>query len=426
MRLARLKVQQRQSRKYMPSNETNLPPPKVLHDTLRKVTERLASELARPTNLTPDWSDFEWQLARAVAAMHGVSPLLAIKLKWNAPQGWVTFLQTQRAHVAIRHRRIEELLSQLDIRSREAGLAIVGLKGAALHALGLYRAGERPMADIDLLVHPRDTERAGRMIESLGMHESGSNWRHRNFIPAVSNIHADMGEHADNYIKIELHERIAEAVPLRTTEVTQSVWPRRPHPGLNGYPSNAALMAHLLIHAAGAMAFRTLRLLHLHDIALVSSRMSGPDWDELLTQGVDTGGLWWALPPLQLTARYYDVSVPAPVLDTLAGHCHWTLRRIVRHQSLSDVSMSYLWIEAFPGIGWSRTAAEVMEYVSRRIRPDKETIRQRKLLIDSEVAFSHSQWSRLSQGQRMLRWVVSRQARVDTMHAVRTALAQPQ
>jgi hypothetical protein len=410
----------------MRNNETALPPPKVLHGTLRKVTERLACELARPTHLTPDWSDFEWQLARAVAAMHGVSPLLASNLKWDAPQGWVTFLQTQRAHVAIRHRRIEELLSQLDIRSRQGELALVGLKGAALHALGLYRAGERPMADIDLLVHPRDTERAGRVLESLGFHEGCSNWKHKVFMPKVSDIHADMGEHADNYIKIELHERLAEIMPLRTTEVTESVWPRRAHPGLNAYPSNAALMAHLLIHAGSAMAFRALRLLHLHDIALVSSRMSRPDWDELLTQGASTGGPWWALPPLQLTARYYDVSVPTHVLAALAGHCHWTLRRIARHQSLSDVSFSYLWIEAFPGIGWSRSAAEMMEYVARRIRPGNEMLRQRKLMLETEPPVAHSQWGRLSQGQRMLRWVMSRQARADTMHAVRTALAQPQ
>jgi hypothetical protein len=94
-----------------------------------------------------------------------------------------------------------------------------------------------------------------------------------------------LGEHADNYLKVELHARIAEKLPLRITDVTDSVYPRTPHPGLNAYPSNAALMIHLLIHAAGAMASRSLRLLHLHDIALVSSRMAGSDWDELVKHG---------------------------------------------------------------------------------------------------------------------------------------------
>jgi hypothetical protein len=410
----------------MNDNETGLPPPKVLQGTLRKITERLAGELARPTQLTPDWSDFEWQLARAVAAMHGVSPLLSIKLKWDAPRGWLTFLEAQRAHVALRHQRIEALLSQIDTRSRAEQLAIVGLKGAALHAMGLYRAGERPMADIDLLVQPRDAGRAGHMLESLGFHESYSNWKHKVFMPESCDTHADMGEHARNYLKVELHERIAEILPLRMTEVTESIFPRQPRPGLNAYPSNASLLIHLLIHAACAMAYRALRLLHLHDIALVSARMSGSDWDELLRQGETTGGPWWALPPLQLTARYYDAAVPTHVFAALSSRCHWTLRQIARHQSLSDVSLSYLWIEAFPGIGWSRSLAEMMEYVTSRIRPSQETLYLRKVMVETQVAASHSQWGRFSQGQRMLRWVVSRQARADTMHAVRMALTQPQ
>ena len=35
---------------------------------------------------------------------------------------------------------------------------VQALKGAALHRDGLYRADERPMADLDLLVLPQHTE----------------------------------------------------------------------------------------------------------------------------------------------------------------------------------------------------------------------------------------------------------------------------
>lgn len=408
----------------MINDEIELPPPSILHATLRKITERLAGELACPTPAVPDWSDLEWQLARAVAAMHGVSPLLAIGLKWNGPPGWQQFLATQKMHVAERHARIESFLSQLDTRAREEALAIVPLKGAALHAKGLYRCGERPMADIDLLVHSRDGQRAEQVLESLGYSEHFATWKHRVFAPTVREVHAGMGEHAQNYLKIELHHRIAELLPLRTWDVTDSVLPRHPHPGLNAYPSNAALMIHLLIHAGSSMAYRSLRLLHLHDIALVSSRMSNSDWDELLQYGRNRGGPWWALPPLQLTARYYTTSVPKEVLTALAIHCQWTLRRLVRHQSLSDVSLSYPWIEAFPGIGWSRSVAEMLECVTGRIWPGRETLRVRKIITESQVAVAQSHWGRLSQGQRILRWALSRQTRVDTLHAVRSALCQ--
>jgi len=127
--------------------EPALPPPQELHATLRKITERLAAELALPSDTAPDWSELEWKLARGVAAIHGVSSLLASALEWDGPPGWKLFLAAQRVQVAARHQRIEALLSQLDSRSREESVALMALKGAALHSLGLYRAGERPMAD---------------------------------------------------------------------------------------------------------------------------------------------------------------------------------------------------------------------------------------------------------------------------------------
>src|SRR4051794_4607530 len=88
------------------TNRMNLPPLPVLQAALRRITERLAYELAEPTLDAPDWSHFEWQLARAVAALHGASPLLATNLKWAGPPAWRSFLESQREHVANRHRRI--------------------------------------------------------------------------------------------------------------------------------------------------------------------------------------------------------------------------------------------------------------------------------------------------------------------------------
>jgi hypothetical protein len=395
-----------------------------LQGTLRKITERLAGELAGPTPVAPDWSPIEWRLARAVAAIHCVSPLLAGSLRWQGPAHWRDFLADQAQHVVARQRRIQRLLDQIDARSREAGIAIVGLKGAALHSMGFYRAGERPMADVDLLVQAADTAPAGRVLKSLGFSESFANWKHSVFEPEICKVHAGIGEHADNYLKVELHTRIAEKLPLRITDVTDSVYPHTPHPGLNAYPSNAALMLHLLIHAAGSMVYRALRLLHLHDIALVSSRMTGSDWDELVKQGRNANERWWALPPLQLTARYYPEAVPTDALAALCTQCPWTLRHVARRRHLSEVSLSYPWIEAFPGIGWSQSFAEIFEYIGGRIWPDEESLRQRELRAANDFVASQKQWSRLSQRRRMLRWMTSRPLRMETLHAVRMALSQ--
>jgi hypothetical protein len=169
-------------------------------------------------------------------------------------------------------------------------------------------------------------------------------------------------------------------------------------------------------------------MVHLHDIALVSSRMAGSDWEELAQEGQTENKpenrRWWALPPLQLTARYYPDAVPRDVLATLSKHCPWILRRIAQHRLVSDVSLSYPWIEAFPGIAWSQSCAEIVEYIRGRVWPGKELRRLRAKLVETEVAASETQWGRLSQRRRTLRWLTSRPLRVETLHAVRMALSQ--
>ena len=74
--------------------------------TLCRITERLAVELARPTRVAPDWSPIEWRLARAVAVIHCVSPLLSGTLRWEGPAHWRDFLAGQKAHVLARQCRI--------------------------------------------------------------------------------------------------------------------------------------------------------------------------------------------------------------------------------------------------------------------------------------------------------------------------------
>jgi hypothetical protein len=403
-----------------------IPKPPALEAILRRITEGLADELACPSDIAPDWSGFEWIVARAVAAMHGVSPLLSRTLRWRGPAGWVKFLEEQRAHTAGRHRRIEELLFLIDQRTNTAGVAAVALKGAALHAFGLYQAGDRPMSDIDLLVRPADAQATSRMLVSLGYYESCESWKERVFTPVDDHASGELGENSRNSVKIELHERICERLPLRIMDVSELVFPPRPQPGLNAYPSKASLMAHLLLHAAGSMAFQSLRLLHLHDIAGLSSRMTVEDWDAVLGSSERVGRLWWAFPPLQLTSRYFPSKVPVRVLEALAHDCPYLLEWTSRRRTLYDVSFSHLWVDAFPGIEWSQSIREMLAYAASRVLPNPKHLALRKHVAKTEAWVSQSQWPHLSQGRRILRWMTSRPARPLTMHAVRAALAQAQ
>ena len=401
-----------------------LPPLNIVRAGLRRTTEALAAELARPGGAMPEWSELDWQLASAAAAAHGVSPLLCKLSTWSHSP-WRRFLADQREHVMQRHQRIEALLTHIDAGARAAGLAIVPLKGAALHALGIYAAGDRPMADIDLLVREDDAASAIKLLQELGYVESFVAWKHRVFKPTTGEPFAGLGEHRDTPVNIELHTRIQERLPVTAVDITGRIYPQQPRPGLNPYPSPGALMNHLLLHAAGNLCNRSLRLLHLNDIALLSAHMSASDWDVLWDKHA-ADSPWYALPPLLLVARYYGDAIPADVLARLRIDCHALLRMVSRRQTLTQVSCSELWLRAFHGIEWSRSAREIGHYLRNRIRPTQEANRERADMVRTQLWLQQGpNWAGLSQGRRILTWLTRPVPRMDTMYVVRAALEAP-
>jgi len=399
-----------------------LPPLKTVKAGLRRTTEALAAELAsaRPGNATPAWNELEWRLASAAVAAHGVAPLLSRSCTWQNP-AWRQFLASQYEHVEHRHRRIAALLKQIDAGARYTGLAVVPLKGAALHALGLYTPGERPMADIDLLVAQDDVETASALLQQLGYIESFVQWKHRVFKPANTQHTTGLGEHRDTPINIELHTRIQERLPVATVDITERIYPRRPQPGFNAYPSISALMSHLLLHAAGNICGRSMRLIHLNDISLLATRMLPDDWNALWdTHAAEAP--WWALPPLQLVARYYPQAIPTTVLARLERDCPVLLRNISRRQTLTRVSCSELWLHAFAGLEWSRSLRDVAGYIAHRIRPSQEAIRERADMIRTQTWLQGQNWVRLKHGRRVLTWLTQPVPRMDTLYVVRAAM----
>jgi Uncharacterised nucleotidyltransferase len=397
-----------------------LPPMATVAHVLRATTEHLAGELANPRATPPAWTEFEWRTARAAAVMHGISGLLAENLLWRGPEGWAEFLSRQREHITHRQLRIHELLATVGERFQHQGIPVQVLKGAALHLEGLYRHGERPMADLDLLTPPQHTVRACEILQALGLRESHRTFKHRVFEARDPTRPRSFGEHGDNDMKVELHERICEPLPYRLTDISQRVSPPVVVPGLNPYPSRAALMAHLLLHAAGGMAYRTLRLIQLHDIALLARHLTAGDWQRLLDWRP-----WWAWPPLVLTGRYYGAAVPDDVAAAVRAFCPSILRRTCARQLLSDVSLSRLWLEAFPGIEWAQTIGEAVAFIARRIVPSAEVRSDRKFALTTDPSLARGDWGGLSQSRRILRALRARTPRPWPLHNVRAALAEP-
>jgi hypothetical protein len=399
-----------------------LPPLPELKRGLALTTEALAAELAHGTSGTtqPAWSELEWRLAGAAAVAHGVSPLLAGFSTW-APPGWQDFLASQREHVEIRQLRIAGLLAQMDARARRMALPLVALKGSALHALGLYIAGERPMADIDLLVRPRDLPVVQALLEEMGYEESFRQWKHRVFKPRGGMAIRGLGEHRDTPVNIEVHTRVHERLPIRTVDITDSVWPEDAAPGIQPYPSTGALMAHLLLHAAGNICGRSLRLLHLHDIAQLARRMPREAWSTLW-EGTEPP--WWAWPPLRLVARYFPGSVPRAVLERTRRDCPRLLRLAARRQTITRVSCSNLWLNLLPGAEWARTAGDISRLLVNRVRPTTESREERADMLRTQVWLQGQTWVRRGHVARLVTGLTRPVPRMDTLYVVRAALGE--
>jgi putative nucleotidyltransferase-like protein len=398
-----------------------LPSPARVHEALRTTTERLAGELMAPAQTAPDWSELEWCIARAASAIHGVSGLLAGRLVWQGPTDWQDFLTQQRGHMVRRQAHLEHLLRVVDEAMRGRGIAGIALKGTALYAAGIYSPGERPMADLDVLVRPADFERCTALLETLGFQERYRFWKNRVFSPRDEPPPGRLGEDSNNAIRVELHDRICEILPLRLTDISHFIQPAEATPGLGPYPSKAALMAHLLLHAAGGIVPREVRLIQLHDIARLAARMSDQDWIGVLRVSDRPRGPWWALPPLALTVRHCGPVIPQWVIAAAAACCPAVLRAISRRQRLSDVSLSRVWVDALPGITWARSVHEALAYTVGRIAPTAARKSDLKLAAALQPSLVEGGWYHLSQTRRILRWLTSRQTRSLTMDVVRAA-----
>lgn len=407
----------------MSETALELPPWPQIKEGLRSTTERLAMELGHPGGATPAWSELEWQLAAAAAAAHGVSALLAVYPRWYNAR-WARFLDEQHEHVAQRHRRITDLLARIDADARDAGIALVPLKGSALHALGLYNAGERPMADIDLLVDEGNADRAAALITRLGYAASFATWKHRVFRPVAGESPSSLGEHRDTPINIELHTGIQERLPVSTVDITTRIWPAQPQAGLHAYPSLGALMCHLLLHAAGNICTRSVRLIHLNDIALLAPRLARSDWHALWQHHSDELP-WWALPPLRLVSRYFPHAVPASLLYELEIACPPLLRAASRRHTVTQLSCSALWLHALPGIEWSRTPREAGQYLLGRVRPSGDAVRERNDMVRTQRWLQDQPWVRSRQLSRLFAWLTRPVPRPDTLYVVRAALSRP-
>src|SRR6185295_2767672 len=83
--------------------------------------------------------------------------------------------------------------------------------------------------------------------------------------------------------------------------------------------SPAALLHHLAVHASSDTIARRLRLLHLHDIALVARTLDDTSWRQILAWAGAQREARLIYPALAFTSRYYPVIPAAALRELRAG-----------------------------------------------------------------------------------------------------------
>jgi hypothetical protein len=89
---------------------------------------------------------------------------------------------------------------------------------------------------------------------------------------------------------------------------------------------------------------------------------------------------------------------------------------------LTDVSWSNLRIHAFPGIDWSRTPGDALRYIRSRLVPSRRALADVASTVRRQPHLERVPWYGVSHGKRIVRWLVSRPPRVQTILSIAAAL----
>ncbi|HEX7976995.1 MAG TPA: nucleotidyltransferase family protein, partial [Gemmatimonadaceae bacterium] len=217
-------------------------------------------------------------------------------------------------HLASLHDRLGKLLALYARHDIDALL----LKGAGLAYSAYASVEERPMGDIDLLVHPDVADRAWKLAVENG-------WRRRKDVAEERSYedhqHLSPLEDADGLqIGLEIHIALfTQQAPF--TLPTSSLWERARRITIAGAPALVPSAEDQLVHAAlhfawsHEMTFGTWRTLRDVERIVTSNPL---DWAQVVTRAQAIRGGTCCYWTLRLARDLAGVAVPDTVLDALS------------------------------------------------------------------------------------------------------------
>lgn len=302
--------------------------------------------------------------AESACASSPTPPLQSKKRAWREANDRATEpLVNAKLHaVGIRNLHMMRVLERIAAAFNNADIPLLVMKGAALN-LELYsQLNDRPMEDLDLLVHSEDLDKASKLLTTLGA-ARGEPLVRDGFCPRF-HYEVEFSIGAIYPVKIDLHVRPFR--PLRYSRLVppDALWIRAQcvHVGRATIlvPSVENMLIHLTAHAAihGCSQRKWLR-----DIKLwIAARQNDIDWNRLLATVED-----WrlALPVregLGCAAREIGVVCPEDVISQLSNLRVTWRDRLALWQSRRDAEhpVAHVLVNTFCTPGWRFSAAYLL------------------------------------------------------------------
>jgi hypothetical protein len=281
-----------------------------------------------------DWSPAMWFTARFTAQAHGIAPYLYVLFKDlqvldNLDQNFHRYIKDQYFQNHKRISRIQEILQTLLSKANDQNIPIMPLKGSILISDYYSDPAIRPMADIDLLISPKDKNRLAHLLESMDYHPLVS-YDHKVYTN-VNNLVSLDGEHPDNPIKIEYNHMIGWPIGHLEFDITNLIWDKAKN-GFLGFesvfsPAQERLLLMLICHNAGNQFNGKMRAFQLHDLSLVTRQMDHQQWSALQTivKEYQLERLMFSV--LTIAKRFADIEIP----DGLIEEQKWCTPRKLQH-----------------------------------------------------------------------------------------------
>lgn len=284
-------------------------------------------------------SGIKWPRLVALSLQEGAQPVLGRRLREIGsdlmPEEIAADLRQIERVGEFRQRYLERRVREAVEALSEAGIEVILLKGAALAYSTYGSFSERPMSDVDLLVHPADAQRARDLLLS-------SAWAHR-FDDDVDDLYEGM-HHLPPLVDtrtpalqvgLDLHtELFAEHRSPYRFDAADLWLEARPVPGLPARAFVSSLENHLLhaalhhawSHRLTGAAWRTFR-----DITAIVHQQAF-SWDRFLEKVRQAGAAdptYWSL---RLARALAGAPVPDWIIEALEPGRDRALRPVLaRH-----------------------------------------------------------------------------------------------